>query len=44
MEKNEYQKLVDKHMPTDTRVQYAVIAFWIGGLVWYYFLILILFY
>ena len=33
MENKEYQKLVDKHMPTETRVQNAVIAFSIGGLV-----------
>lgn len=33
MENKEYQKLVDKHMPTETRVQNAVIAFLIGGLV-----------
>lgn len=33
MENKEYQKLVDKHMPTETRVQNAVIAFLIGGLI-----------
>ena len=33
MENKEYQNLVDKHMPTETRVQNAVIAFLIGGLI-----------
>lgn len=33
MENKEYQKLVDKHMPTETRFQNAVIAFLIGGLI-----------
>lgn len=33
MENKKYQKLVDKHMPTETRVQNAVIAFLIGGLI-----------
>lgn len=33
MEKKEYQKIVDKHKPTETRVQNAIISFLIGGLV-----------
>ena len=33
MENKEYKKLVDKHKPKETRVQNAVIAFLIGGLV-----------
>lgn len=32
MEKKEYKKIVDKHKPTETRVQNAVISFLIGGL------------
>jgi len=32
MEKKEYQKIVDKHKPTETRVQNAFIAFVIGGI------------
>lgn len=33
MEKKEYQKIVDRHKPTETRVQNAIISFLIGGLV-----------
>ena len=33
MEKIEYQKLVDKHKPKETRIKNAVIAFTIGGLI-----------
>lgn len=33
MEKKEYQKIVDKHKPTETRVQNAIISFLVGGLV-----------
>ena len=33
MENKDYKKLVDKHKPTETRVQNAVVAFLIGGLV-----------
>lgn len=33
MEKKEYQKLVNKHKPTEARVQNAVISFLVGGLV-----------
>jgi len=33
MEKKEYKKIVDRHKPTETRVQNAVISFLIGGLV-----------
>ena len=33
MENKDYKKLVDKHKPTETRVQNAVIAFVIGGVV-----------
>ena len=33
MEKVEYQKLVDKHKPKETRLRNAIIAFIIGGIV-----------
>lgn len=33
MEKKEYQKLVDKHKPKESRIKNAVIAFVIGGMV-----------
>ena len=33
MEKKEYKKIVDRHKPTETRVQNAIISFLIGGLV-----------
>ena len=33
MENKDYKKLVDKHKPTEARVQNAVVAFLIGGLV-----------
>lgn len=33
MDKKEYKKIVDRHKPTETRVQNAVISFLIGGLV-----------
>lgn len=33
MEKKEYQKIVDKHKPTEKRWQNAIIAFIIGGIV-----------
>lgn len=33
MEKKEYKKIVDRHKPTETRVQNAVISFLVGGLV-----------
>lgn len=33
MDKKEYQKIVDRHKPTETRVQNAIISFLIGGLV-----------
>ena len=33
MEKKEYKKIVDKHKPTEKRIQNAIISFLIGGLV-----------
>ncbi len=33
MEKKEYKKIVDRHKPTETRVQNAIISFLIGGVV-----------
>ena len=33
MEKKEYKKIVDRHKPTETRVQNAIISFLVGGLV-----------
>lgn len=33
MEKKEYKKIVDRHKPTENRVQNAVISFLVGGLV-----------
>ncbi len=33
MEKKEYKKIVDRHKPTETRIQNAIISFLIGGLV-----------
>lgn len=33
MEKKEYQKIVNKHKPTEKRIQNAVISFLVGGLV-----------
>ncbi len=33
MDKKEYKKIVDRHKPTEKRVQNAVISFLIGGLV-----------
>lgn len=33
MEKKQYQKLVDKHKPTETRSQNAFVAFAVGGVV-----------
>lgn len=33
MEKKEYKKIVNKHKPTETRVQNAIISFLVGGLV-----------
>ena len=33
MEKKEYKKIVDKHKPTETRIQNAIISFLVGGLV-----------
>ncbi len=33
MEKKEYKKIVDKHKPTETRAQNAIISFLVGGLV-----------
>ena len=33
MEKKEYKKIVDRHKPTEKRVQNAVISFLVGGLV-----------
>ena len=33
MDKKDYQKIVDKHKPKETRFQNAIIAFFIGGLV-----------
>lgn len=33
MEKKEYKKIVDRHKPTENRIQNAVISFLVGGLV-----------
>ncbi len=33
MEKKEYKKIVNKHKPTETRIQNAIISFLVGGLV-----------
>lgn len=33
MEKKEYKKIVDRHKPTETRMQNAIISFLVGGLV-----------
>jgi len=33
VEKKEYKKIVDRHKPTETRVQNAIISFLVGGLV-----------
>lgn len=33
MEKKDYKKIVDKHKPTESRVQNAFVAFVVGGLV-----------
>ena len=33
MEKKEYKKIVERHKPTETRVQNAIISFLVGGLV-----------
>lgn len=33
MEKKEYKKIVDRHKPTETRVQNAIISFLVGGFV-----------
>lgn len=33
MEKKEYKKIVDKHKPTETRIQNAIISFLVGGIV-----------
>ena len=33
MEKKEYKKIVDRHKPTETRIQNAIISFLVGGLV-----------
>lgn len=33
MEKKDYKKIVDKHKPTESRVQNAFIAFVVGGLI-----------
>lgn len=33
MDKKEYKKIVDKHKPTETRIQNAVISFLVGGLI-----------
>lgn len=33
MEKKEYKKIVDKHKPTEKRIQNAIISFLVGGLV-----------
>lgn len=33
MEKREYQKIVDRHKPTETRLKNAFIAFVIGGMI-----------
>ncbi len=33
MEKKEYKKIVDRHKPTEKRVQNAIISFLIGGII-----------
>ena len=33
MEKKEYKKIVDRHKPTETRAQNAIVSFLIGGLI-----------
>ena len=33
MEKKEYKKIVNKHKPTENRIQNVIISFLVGGLV-----------